>query len=215
VTIRIACGDADVTAEWDGTPDDARAVLVLAHGAGGDLNDPVLQDVGSALSSSGIAVLRFNFPYREAGRRAPGSQAVSEACYRDVASFARRDGVPMFCGGKSYGGRMASHIAADGTEMTGLVLISYPLHPPGRPEKIREAHLRDVGVPMLFVQGTSDPFAAPDLLSRTVGSLPDASLVSVEGGDHSLRVRGRKRSEVVDDVVASIESFVTGVLKRR
>ena len=86
-------------------------------------------------------MLRFNFPYREAGRKAPGAQTESEECYREVAMAARIDGVPLFCGGKSYGGRMATHIAADGFDVDGLVLLSYPLHPPGRPEKTRDAHL--------------------------------------------------------------------------
>jgi len=121
----------DVSVAWDKPAGAAIAILLLAHGAGGDLNDPLLRAVGEGLAGEAIAVARFNFPYREAGRRAPGSQSQSEDCYRDVASALRKDGVPLFCGGKSYGGRIASHIASEGYEMSGLVLLSYPLHPPG------------------------------------------------------------------------------------
>ncbi|HYZ92910.1 MAG TPA: alpha/beta family hydrolase [Actinomycetota bacterium] len=195
---------AGVNGAWDEPDGKPRAVLLLAHGAGGDLNDELLCGVGAALTQSRVATLRFNFPYREAGRRAPGSQAQSEECYRAVATEARRRGVPLLCGGKSYGGRIATHIAADGFDVDRLVLLSYPLHPPGRPDKLRDEHLRDIGRPMLFIQGTRDPFATPELLTKTVAGLPTATLVPIEGGDHSLRVRGRKRADVVAEVAGAI-----------
>lgn len=92
--------------------------------------------------------------------------------------------------------------------MDGLVLLSYPLHPPGRPENTRDAHLKDVGAPMLIVQGTKDPFATPDLLHRTVASLENTTLVQIEGGDHSLRVRGRGRADVGKEIVEAIARFL-------
>lgn len=196
-----------VTAAWD-RPDDPHAVLVLAHGAGGDLNDAFLRAIGKTLKDAGIATLRFNFPYREAGRKAPGAQAQSEDCYRAIVAAVTGDGLSLFCGGKSYGGRIATHIAASGTEMDGLVLFSYPLHPPGRPERLRDEHLADVRAPMLFVQGTKDPFATPELLERTVRSLATATLVPLVGGDHSLNVRGRPRTEIVDEVSVAVRAFV-------
>lgn len=197
-----------VTVAWDRPEASARAIVVLAHGAGGDLNDKLLAGVGSSLAERGLAVARFNFPYREAGRKAPGSQAQSEDCYRIVAEAAREKGVALYCGGKSYGGRIASHIAADGFDMNGLLFLSYPLHPPGKPDRIRDAHLRSVGVPMLFVQGTRDPFAPPDLLEQTIGSLPAATHVAVEGGDHSLRVRGRSPAEICAQVTDAVAAFI-------
>jgi uncharacterized protein len=200
---------AGVTVAWD-RPSDPRVVLLLAHGAGGDLNDPLLRGVAAALVEADIATLRFNFPYREAGRRAPGAQKQSEDCYRAIAEQALEEGLPLYCGGKSYGGRMATHIAADGFAMTGLVLLSYPLHPPGRPDNIRDAHLTDVAAPMLFVQGTRDPFATRELLDRTVRSL-GATLVAVEGGDHSLNAKGRPRADVVQEVSDAVRSFVDRV----
>lgn len=197
-----------VTAEWDKPPGKTEAVLLLAHGAGGDLNDDLLRGLAKDLTVSGVATMRFNFPYREAGRRAPGSQAQSEDCYRTMVEHARAPGVPLYCGGKSYGGRMATHIAAGGVSMDGLVLLSYPLHPPGRPEKLRDGHLKDIGAPMLIVQGTKDPFATPELLERTVASLERKELVRIEGGDHSLRVKGRARTDVQREVAEAVASFL-------
>jgi predicted alpha/beta-hydrolase family hydrolase len=198
----------DVTIAWDRPTGAERAILLLAHGAGGDLNDPLLRAVGNGLAENGIAVARFNFPYREAGRRAPGSQVQSEECFRNVASAARKDGVPLFCGGKSYGGRIASHIASEGYEMRGLVLLSYPLHPPGKPERLRDGHLRQIGAPMLFVQGTKDPFARPDLLTSTIKRLRNANLVQIEGGDHSLRVKAKPAATIYAEITAAAALFI-------
>jgi hypothetical protein len=161
------------------------------------------------LISEGIATLRFNFPYREAGRRTPGSQAQSESCYRAVVEHVRERSLPLYCGGKSYGGRMATHIAAGGVRMDGLVLLSYPLHPPGRPENLRDAHLKDVRAPMLIVQGTKDPFATPQLLHETVAALDLTTLVEIDGGDHSLRVKGRLRGDVLKEIVEAIARFLS------
>src|SRR4029077_13658372 len=121
-TSRLLSG---VTVATD-TPDEPRAVLVLAHGAGGDLNDPLLRALGTSLAAHAIEVVRFNFPYRESGRRAPGAQSQSEECYREIAGSVRREGLPLYLGGKSYGGRIASHIVADGLDVDGLVFLSYP-----------------------------------------------------------------------------------------
>lgn len=184
-----------------------RAVLVLAHGAGGDMGDRVLLGVSKALEPDDVAVLRFNFPYREAGRRAPGSQPEAEACYRSIADFARRSGVPLYLGGKSYGGRMATHIVADGYHADGLVLLSYPLHPPGRYDKLRDEHLGRIRSPMLFVQGTRDTFARPDLLENTIASLPNAIHVAVQDADHGLKARHRKPDVVVGEIAAAIRTF--------
>jgi uncharacterized protein len=196
-----------VSVEVDEAPD-ARTVLVLGHGAGGDLHDALLVGVGTALSERGVEVVRFNFPYREQGRRAPGAQSASEDCYREVAEGARRAGVRLFVGGKSYGGRMASHIVADGFDADALVFLSYPLHPPGKPDRLRDEHLGRIGVPMLFIQGTKDPFATPHLLDDVIARLSNATLHKIDGGDHSLRVKGRTSTEVIAEVTHTIAAFV-------
>ena len=171
------------------------------------MDDPLLVALASSLKPRGVDVVRFNFPYREQGRRAPGSQTQSEEAYRRIAD-ARRTDRPLFLGGKSYGGRIASHIVSDGYDAAGLVFLSYPLHPPGRPERLRDEHLDRITVPMLFCQGSKDPFATPELLDAVVGRLPRATLHRISGGDHSLRVRGRSQTDVVDELTEAIEGFV-------
>jgi uncharacterized protein len=205
--VKLRWDGGSVTAKWDRPNGEPKAVVVLAHGAGGDLNDPVLEAVSALLARQDFAVLRFNFPYREAGRKAPGSQRQSEDSYCQIADQAGAEGLPLYLGGKSYGGRMASHIVADGFEADGLVFLSYPLHPPGRPERLRDEHLSRIEVPMLFVQGTKDSFAKPELLSKVLRSLPGAVHHSLEKGDHSLRVRGRGTPEVAAEIAEAILAF--------
>lgn len=208
----------DTTFRWDGgevsgawnRPDgDASSALVLAHGAGHGMDTRLLVDIAEALASRGVAVLRFNFPYMEAGRRAPDPQPRLEACYRAVGSAVAEEFERPYLGGKSMGGRIASHVVADGFPAAGLVFLGYPLHPPGKPERMRDAHLHQIKVPMLFLQGTRDPFATPDLLHRTVEGLTAAQLVEIEGGDHSFKVRGRSTAEVTTELLEVADSFLS------
>ena len=173
------------------------ATIVVAHGAGAGMDHPFIAGFARACVDEGLAVLRFNFPYIESGRRAPDTEAVLRDTWRAAfeAAVARRKKEPVWAGGKSLGGRIASMCAAD-EEITpaGLIFLGYPLHPPGKPERIRDEHLSRIRVPMLFLQGTSDPFASPDLLRGVVKKLgARATLVPFEGGGHSFEVRGRKR----------------------
>jgi predicted alpha/beta-hydrolase family hydrolase len=200
--------EGEVSGAWHRPSGAARAALVLAHGAGHGMNTRLLIDVGEALAERGVAVLRFNFPYMEAGRRAPDPQPRLEACYRAVADAVAEEFERPYLGGKSMGGRIASHVVADGFAASGLVFLGYPLHPPGRPERIRDAHLRRIDAPMLFLQGSRDSFAMPDLLHSTVASLPLARLVEIEGGDHSFKVRGRSTADVTGELVEAIDDFV-------
>ncbi|MEX0801239.1 MAG: alpha/beta fold hydrolase [Dehalococcoidia bacterium] len=198
----------EVTGAWDRPAGRAKAAVVLAHGAGYNLNTKLLVDVGKALAERGVAVLRFNFPYTEAGRRGPDPQKRLEACYRAVAEAVAEEMPRPFLGGKSMGGRIASHVAADGFDSGGLVFLGYPLHPPGKPERIRDAHLRGIAAPMLFLQGARDPFATPDLLHATLKSLKTATLVGIEGGDHSFKVKGRSTEEVTAELVEQVAAFI-------
>jgi predicted alpha/beta-hydrolase family hydrolase len=185
-----------------------RATLVLAHGAGGDMTHPQLAGMAEGLAANGIEVVRFNFPYREAGRKAPDRQEKLEACYWAVAKEVSGSATRLFLGGGSMGGRIASHIVSDGFPAAGLVFQSYPLHPPGKPERLRDAHLARIAIPMLFIWGTRDPFGTPELLERTVASLPSATLHRIEGGDHGLKVRGRTGADVLDEVVGVISRWI-------
>jgi len=199
----------EVSGAWQRPDEDARSALILGHGAGHGMNTRLLIDVGEELAARGVAVLRFNFPYMEAGRRGPDPQPRLEACYRAVAETVAKEFERPFLGGKSMGGRIASHIVAAGFPAAGLVFLGYPLHPPGQPERIRDAHLRQIGVPMLFLQGTRDPFATPELLHATIGSLPTARLVEIEGGDHSFKVKGRSPADVTAALVEAIDAFIS------
>ena len=198
----------EVSGAWHRPAGSAKSTLILGHGAGYNMNTRLLIDIGAALASRGVAVVRFNFPYTEAGRRAPDPQPRLEACYRAVAAAVSEQIPSLFLGGKSMGGRIASHIVADGFTAAGLVFLGYPLHPPGKPERIRDSHLKEISVPVLFLQGTRDPFARPDLLQRTVKTMKTADLAKIEGGDHSFKVPGRSTSEVTAELIETILAFV-------
>jgi uncharacterized protein len=190
------------------------ATIVIAHGAGAGMDHPFLVGFVRACHDEGLSTLRFNFPYLESGRRAPDTEAVLRDAWRAAfdAAVNRSKGVPVWASGKSLGGRIASMAAADGEiDPSGLVFLGYPLHPPGKPERIRDEHLYRVQEPMLFLQGTSDPFASPALLQRVVKKLGDrATLLPVEGGGHSFEVRGAKRDprEVGASLAAPASAFI-------
>ena len=177
-------------------PADPGATIVVAHGAGSGMDHPFLVGFTRAMNDAGIATLRFNFAYMEAGRRSPDRAPVAIETWREAfaTAEARAAGEPVWVSGKSYGGRIASMAVAEGMPADGLVFLGYPLHPPGKPEAIRDEHLYAIEVPMLFLEGTRDPFATPELLDAVIAKLGDrASLVSIDGGDHSFNVRGVKR----------------------
>jgi len=175
-----------------------------------------------ALLAKGFDVVTFDFLYTHAGRRAPDRNDVLEATWRAVAEAVRaKKGTngPLLVGGKSMGGRIATQVAAQNGfgAIAGLVLLGYPLHPPGKPAKLRTAHLPKVREPMLFVQGSRDGFGTPDELRPIVESLPDARLFAIEGGDHSLVPL--KGSKTLDDVILrvaeEIDRFVSYISASR
>ena len=173
-----------------------RITLILGHGAGAGQLHPFMRLFASGIAERGVDVLTFNFVYMEQRRGAPDPKAKLEACYQAVISEAlqhkKLKGNRLAIGGKSMGGRIASQVAAlpeSANEIAALVFLGYPLHPPGRPDKLRDAHLPDIKAPMLFVQGSRDTFGTPDEL-RAVFKKHELSptLHVVEGGDHSLKV---------------------------
>ena len=181
----------------------AKATFVLAHGAGAGQSHPWMQRYAAGLAARGVRVVTFDFPYVQKGRKAPDRPEVLEEHYRGVVSaVSERFGGPLFIGGKSMGGRIASQIAASDTlPIEGLIFFGYPLHPPGKPEQRRDAHLPKIALPMLFVSGTRDGFATEKEMTELVRGLGDrATLLAVEGGDHSLVVpkRGAEKQADVD-----------------
>ncbi len=162
--------------------------LLLAPGAGAGRDQPALVAIDLAASAAGVLVERMDFPYRKAGRRAPDRPAVLLRAVLDEAeSLAGRVG-RVLLGGRSMGGRICSMVVAEGFDAAGLVLVSYPLHPPGRPESQRTGHFSRISVPCLFVSGTRDAFAAPWELESAAGAIPGAVTHRwIEGKDHALR----------------------------
>ncbi len=196
-------------------PPEAVATLVVAHGAGIGMDHPFLGGFCRALADEAIATLRFNFPYVERGRRAPDPEPVLREAW--AAAFEeghrRAGGLPVAAGAKSLGGRIASMCVADGMPAAALVFLGYPLHPPGKPERVRDAHLARVRVPMLFLQGTRDPFARTDVLEPVLGRLGVlAEYRPVEGGDHSFRVPGGRQED--REIGASLAAPAGAFLRR-
>jgi predicted alpha/beta-hydrolase family hydrolase len=179
-----------VSALADGPPD--APGLILGHGAGAGIRSDFMEFVASELAARAVRVTRFNFAYIEARKKTPDRQPVLEATYGAVVEHVRREEGPqrLFLGGKSLGGRIASHVVAGGRAADGLVFLGYPLHPPGRPDRLRSAHLNEISVPMLFVEGTRDPFCPLETLEKVRADFTaPVEIAVIDGGDHSLRVR--------------------------
>ncbi|MBA3888424.1 MAG: alpha/beta hydrolase [Acidobacteria bacterium] len=177
------------------TADNPFAALVLAHGAGGGQTSPFMVNAGRELAFRGISTATFDFDYMAQGRRAPDAAPVCERRWRRAIEDARpaAPGLPLFIGGKSFGGRMASHVASQGGAGTlaGLVFLGYPLHPPGKPQQRRDAHLPAIPEPMLFVQGSRDTFGTADEIRELLPGLQRATLHEVAEGDHGFKVPKR------------------------
>ena len=189
--------------------------LVVAPGAGSDLDTPFLVELCRGLSES-VLTVRFNFPYREAGRGGPDPQPRLEATYRWVLAWLRADPElrpgPLLAGGKSMGGRIATHLAAAGEPLAGLVLLGYPLHPPGQPGRLRDVHLPAVRCPMLFVQGSRDSLCDLGLLRPVLARLAAPHhLHVIEGGDHSFKTpkrAGRSDAGIQAEILDVVRRFV-------
>jgi hypothetical protein len=190
-------------------PDAPRAALVLAHGAGAGMGHRSMTALSEGLAARQIATLRYNFPYMERGSRRPDTPAVAQAAVRAAVAEAARlaPDLPLFAGGRSFGGRMTSQAQAASTlsQVRGLVFFAFPLHPPDKPGVERAQHLADVAVPLLFLQGTRDEFARLDLLEGTVAGLgPRATLRLAREADHDFHVparSGRRDPEVLDELL--------------
>ena len=211
--VTIAVGESTVSGVY-ARPEKPSATLVVAHGAGAGMEHPFLAGFTRTVNELGIATLRFNFPYREAGRKFPDRPPAAIAAWRAVMAeaAARSAGEPLWAAGKSFGGRMASMAVAEGMPAAGLIYLGYPLHPPGKPDKLRDEHLYGLTLPMLFLQGTRDPFATPELLEAVVARIgTSATLEWRDGGGHTFDVAGIKRSaeEVGASLAGSVAAFIT------
>jgi len=207
-------------------PAKPKAILVFAHGAGAGIKNKFMETVAVTLGELGIATLRFNFPYMEAGKKVPDRKPVATTAVAAAVEKASElyPKLPVFAGGKSFGGRMTSTAASEDMldDIKGIVFFGFPLHAPGKPSSDRAAHLFEVKVPMLFLQGTRDALASYDLmkqLCKKLGNLPAATTVqagkstlyTIEGADHSFHVpKDNKLSdpEVINMICNEIKSWI-------
>jgi uncharacterized protein len=182
--------------------------LVLTHGAGGNMDGPLLVAVAEAFAARGVVVLRCNLPYRQARPSGPPSPRDAprdrEGLRASLGALRRRAGGRLFLGGHSYGGRMASMLVATDPEVaSGLLLQSYPLHPPGKPKDVRSAHLHDIRVPTLFVHGSTDPFATLDELEAARALIPAPTTIMTVDGGHDLGWSTKRRDTNLPDRITT------------
>lgn len=220
--LQLSTPKGAVSALWE-RPPGATAVLVLAHGAGAGMRHAFIEALAAALLERGIACLRYQFPYMEAGRRGPDrppTLVATVAAAVDMAAGLASD-LPLFAGGKSLGGRMTSLAAAQGeiSAAQGLVYVGFPLHAPGKPSSDRATHLSQIDRPMLFLQGTRDKLAEMDLIEPLCRSLGErATLHVVDGADHSFHVlkrSGRTDEQILQELAEVAAAWAQGARFRR
>lgn len=212
---RISVGDAETSAIYDpAAADGRRVVFVAAHGAGGNMHDRGMLGVAKELRGRGIHVVRFNFLYKEKGSSRPDPMPRLMETTRAVVARVREELRPdvLIIGGRSMGGRAASMLAAEGFACDGLLLLAYPLHPAGQPEKLRDAHLPDIRVPVLCLNGTRDELCRRELMERALQTVQtDWTMHWLEGADHGFHVlksSGRTDAEVLAETGDAAEAWV-------
>lgn len=209
----IAAGEESTSALYDRGEGDA--LCILAHGAGGNMNDGSMARTANALNARGLGVVRFNFLYKERKPGRPDAMPKLTSCFSAVVEHARNavDPKKLIIGGRSMGGRAASMMAAEGFECDGLLLYAYPLHPPGQPGKLRDAHLASIRVPVLCFSGTRDPFMTPALMENALKSVTtDWTMQWVDGADHSFHVlksSGRNDQQVLDEMADKSAEWIS------
>jgi predicted alpha/beta-hydrolase family hydrolase len=216
---RVPVGGEETSAVFE--PATGRAepgvVFVCAHGAGGNMNDRGLVQTANALRERGLGVVRFNFLYKEKKSGRPDPMPRLKECYTAVVTRARQELHPktLIIGGRSMGGRAASMLAADGFECDGLLLLAYPLHPPGRPDQLRDAHLPAIKVPVICFNGTRDPFCTPSLMEEVLKRVTTSwEMHWVEGADHSFHVpksSGKTDVQVVAEIADASRAWLSGI----
>ncbi len=215
---RVKVGEEETSATFEpALASPGGALFVCAHGAGGHMGDRGVLGVTEALLKRGLDVVRFNFPYREKGSSHPDTMPRLKECIAAVGAHARRESAPqtLILGGRSMGGRAASMLAADGFSCDGLLLLAYPLHPAGKPEELRDAHLARIKVPVLCLNGTRDALCRRDLMEG-VGARLTASWTMhwLEGADHSFHVlksSGRTDGEVLSEIAETCAAWASGL----
>lgn len=205
---KVPVGSSEVSAAYDAPAagSERQTVFVCAHGAGGNISDRSTLASAKAMQKHGIGVVRFNFLYKENKRGAPDKMPKLMDTFAAVVAHVRKEFMParLIIGGRSMGGRAASMLAADGFDADGLLLLAYPLHPPGQPEKLRVDHLPSIRMPVLAFSGTRDPFCTRELMERAIATVKAPwEMHWVETADHSFHVlksSGKTDAEVMDEI---------------
>jgi predicted alpha/beta-hydrolase family hydrolase len=191
--------------------------FVYAPGAGANIDDPFGAYAGKELAQHGVSCVRFQFPYQEAGKKSPDRPDILEATWRAVIEHCQTHGSGsrpdrrLAIGGRSMGGRIASQVVAQGVPVDALALFAYPLHPPGRPENARDAHLPSIDVPTLFCSGTNDAFASPDELRAAAAKVPRSAVHLLEAADHGFNApksSGRTRPEIWAEATRTLSEWL-------
>jgi hypothetical protein len=215
---RVPVGGEETSAVFEPATGGAEdVVFVCAHGAGGNMNDRGLVQTANALCERGFGVVRFNFLYKEKKSGRPDPMPRLKECYAAVVTRARQELNPrtLIIGGRSMGGRAASMLAADGFDCNGLLLLAYPLHPPGRPDQLRDAHLPAIKVPVICFNGTRDPFCTPSLMEVVLKRVTTKwEMHWVEGADHSFHVlksSGKTDAQVLDEIADASRAWLQGI----
>lgn len=210
--IKIAVGEGEISAirtEPEGT--DSGWLLVYAPGAGSNMHDPFGRYLCRRMADSGAVAVRFQFPYKEAGKSRPDPPRVLEATWRAVLDSVRGEARRVIVSGRSMGGRIGSHVVAQGEAADALALFAYPLHPPGNPEKARVEHLPSIHVPTLFCSGSRDAFASPEELRAAAKKVRGSKVHILEAADHGFRApksSGRTREEIWEEAGDVLEGWL-------
>jgi predicted alpha/beta-hydrolase family hydrolase len=205
---------SDTTSAAQEPGDDTGTVFVCAHGAGGSMSDRGILGLTKALNDEGISVVRFNFLYKEKRSARPDQMPKLENTFAAVVEHVRKELAPerLIIGGRSMGGRAASMLASKGFDCDGLLLFAYPLHPPGQPEKLRDAHLPDIRVPVLCFNGTRDTFCTPALMEKALKNVQtEWDMRWLEAADHSFHVpksSGRTNAQVLAEVASIAREWI-------
>lgn len=207
-TIKVAWDGGEVTARVTG---EGRNGILLAHGAGTNQDHEFMALLRDGLADAGHTVMTFNYPYTERGAKGPDRAEKLISCHRSAAEVLSDSVENLFLAGRSMGGRIGTHVVAEGMPAAGLVLYAYPLHPAGKPEKLRVDQFPDIHVPMLFFQGTSDALARMELFDAHIRSLRNVEVEILEGASHSPKTGGWTYASTAERLVAGTSAWINRI----
>lgn len=199
-------------------PENPLCMYVFAHGAGAGIDHDFIKNVQNSLFKKGIATFTFNFIYKEKGKKLPSSKKAVDREYKLLWEYVRSEygnKLPLFAGGKSMGGRVSTRVIDDLTGVKGLIFLGFPIHSPGRPDKLVGAYIKNIQTPMLFLQGSRDPFSSKDVAEKVVAELQHAHLYWLDGGKHSwetTKKNPKNQTQLINEACDQIVLFCKNIL---